>query len=241
MNDSVKNPIDNGMFKWKMDSCLVGSELTITTKDICDRVTKQTVDFENKQVRLALIKLGWTPPKEKEMETKKIVISESGEELGPKDGFIVQGCIFPSNVDGEGLPKGVLYGDGKTRDILLNKYVPFRAFSIKEFIEGLGISPKKLREVADQCTTKSHYLAEKIKLLDGYDLKFTTPFFKEFVVTTPISAKLIISKLKKKNIFPGIDLLPWGHNNSLLISVTEKKRKADLDSLIENLKAVQNG
>jgi len=42
--------------------------------------------------------------------------------------------------------------------------------------------------------------------------------------------------LEEENIFPGIDLKPFGYNKMLLIAVTEKKTKSDLDELVEKLK-----
>ena len=93
-----------------------------------------------------------------------------------------------------------------------------------------------LKEVAIQSTTKAHYLAGKISNINGFSLAFEAPFFKEFVVKTPVLAKDIIEKLKSKNIFPGVDLKQFGYENMLLIAVTEKKRKCDLDELTNSLK-----
>ncbi|MEA2096493.1 MAG: aminomethyl-transferring glycine dehydrogenase subunit GcvPA, partial [Candidatus Cloacimonadota bacterium] len=98
-----------------------------------------------------------------------------------------------------------------------------------------------LKEAAVQSTTKAHYLAEKIAELDKFEMAFTAPFFKEFAIKTPIPAKDIITKLQTKNIFPGIDLKAFGHEKMLLIAVTEKKRKCDLDELVKSLQEVTNG
>ncbi len=100
---------------------------------------------------------------------------------------------------------------------------------------------KGLKEVAIQSTTKAHYLAEKINELNGFSLAFKCPFFKEFAVNTPIPAEEIIAKLKCKNIFPGINLKQLGYDNMLLIAATEKKRKCDLDELVNSLMEVTNG
>ena len=98
-----------------------------------------------------------------------------------------------------------------------------------------------LKEAATQSTTKAHYLAEKISKLEGFKLAFTAPFFKEFTINTPKPAKDIINEMRSKNIFPGIDLKQFGHENMLLIAVTEKKRKCDLDELVKSLQEVYNG
>ncbi|MDO9576766.1 MAG: aminomethyl-transferring glycine dehydrogenase subunit GcvPA [Candidatus Cloacimonadales bacterium] len=98
-----------------------------------------------------------------------------------------------------------------------------------------------LKEAAVQSTTKAHYLAEKITEIDGFGMAFEAPFFKEFTIKTPVSAAEIISKLKAKNIFPGIDLKQFGQENMLLIAVTEMKRKVDLDELVKALQEVNHG
>jgi glycine cleavage system P protein (glycine dehydrogenase) subunit 1 len=95
-----------------------------------------------------------------------------------------------------------------------------------------------LKEVAVQSTTKAHYLAEKICELNGFEMAYNAPFFKEFAIKTPIPAKEIITKLKAKNIFPGIDLKQFSYENMLLIAVTEKKRKIDLDEYAKALQEV---
>ena len=97
-----------------------------------------------------------------------------------------------------------------------------------------------LRKVAELCLQKSHYAADQIARIDGYKLKFQAPFFKEFVVETPIPAGRIIKLLLKKNILAGIDLSLFDRRmkNNLLVSVTEKRTKEEIDYLVENLKGL---
>lgn len=94
-----------------------------------------------------------------------------------------------------------------------------------------------LREVAKLCLQKSHYLAEEISKINGFKLKYDQPFFKEFVVQTPIPASEIKRKLQQKKILPGIDLSKFdGYGDGLLIAVTEKRTKKEMDLLVEELK-----
>jgi glycine dehydrogenase subunit 1 len=102
-----------------------------------------------------------------------------------------------------------------------------------------------IREVAELCVQKSHYLANEIAKIKGFKLKYATPFFKEFVVDTPIAPKEIVWRLSGRNIhgepsrtiLPGIDLTRFdGVTGGLLVSVTEKKTKAEMERLIEELK-----
>lgn len=98
-----------------------------------------------------------------------------------------------------------------------------------------------LTQVAEQSATKAQYLANEISSLNGFSLAYKAPFFKEFVVLTPLAPSEIIAKLQKKNIFAGIDLTESGYDNQLMIAVTEKKSKNDLDVFVQALKEVSNG
>lgn len=91
------------------------------------------------------------------------------------------------------------------------------------------------RQVAEASFYKSHYLAEQIEKLPGYKLKFNKPFFKEFVVETPVPARKIIDELADKGIFAGISLSHIGMENGLLIAVTEKRTRAEMDLLVSAL------
>lgn len=91
-----------------------------------------------------------------------------------------------------------------------------------------------IREVAEQSTQKAHYLAEQINNLDGYSLKFDRPFFKEFVIDTPASPDKIIEDLAEKGFMAGIDLNRFG-DSGLMIAVTEKRSKEELDQFVTEL------
>jgi len=96
-----------------------------------------------------------------------------------------------------------------------------------------------LKEVAIQSTAKAHYLAEEVSKIDGFSIKYDLPFFKEFVIETPVPAEIINSKLLERKIFAGIDLKVFGKDGKqLLIAVTEKKTKQDLDEFVSALKEV---
>lgn len=89
-----------------------------------------------------------------------------------------------------------------------------------------------LKEVAELCIQKSHYLADEISKLEKFSLMYNNPFFKEFLIKTPISSKLIVDKLIEKNVFAGIPI----DDNSLLVAVTEKRTKKEMDYFVSLLK-----
>jgi len=99
------------------------------------------------------------------------------------------------------------------------------------------LGPDGLKKVGRLCLSKAHYAAEQIAGLPGFCLKFKGPFFKEFVVETPVAPSRLISKLSKKGIIPGIDMAKFklGLKGCLMVAVTEKRSKKQIDDLVYEL------
>jgi glycine dehydrogenase subunit 1 len=94
-----------------------------------------------------------------------------------------------------------------------------------------------IREVARQCLLKAHYLSEQIANLKGFMVTCDGPFFKEFTVMTPVAPKQIIAEGLKQKLMVGIDLGRFGDKwtDQMLISVTEKRTRQDMDRLVQFL------
>lgn len=94
---------------------------------------------------------------------------------------------------------------------------------------------KGIREVAWQCLSKAHYLAEKITAIIGYQLKFKDEFFNEFVVTSDIEADKIIKICRQNDILAGHKL----NDNQILWCVTEMNSVQEMDKLVQLLQEVK--
>ncbi len=96
-----------------------------------------------------------------------------------------------------------------------------------------------LRKVAELCVQKAHYLHREICKLPGFAAASGDPFFKEFVISCPVPAKAIIDKALGHKIYAGIDLGGFfpGRDHELLIAVTEKRSKAQMDAFVNLLSA----
>lgn len=94
-----------------------------------------------------------------------------------------------------------------------------------------------LRQVAELNLEKSHYLADGIAAIDGYELAFSGAFFNEFVVSVPGDATVIHDRLIQAGFAVEAPdaLRPLGLENALRFAVTEKRTKDELDRLIELL------
>jgi glycine dehydrogenase subunit 1 len=98
-------------------------------------------------------------------------------------------------------------------------------------------------QVANLCYQKAHYAAEEISKVNGFELAFKkTPFFHEFVVKTPKPVNEINLHLQNNWILGGYDLSQDYNelDNHMLIAVTEKISKQDIDEFVAALEEVTN-
>jgi glycine dehydrogenase subunit 1 len=98
-----------------------------------------------------------------------------------------------------------------------------------------------ITEMASQCWHKSHYLANEIKKLDGWELKYDGPFFHEFTVVCPCDVTKVVNYCKSKGVLPGVAasgrrMQGLAKGNELIIAVTEKRTKQEMQALVELLK-----
>jgi glycine dehydrogenase subunit 1 len=99
------------------------------------------------------------------------------------------------------------------------------------------------RQVANLCYQKAHYAAQEIAKLDGYSLAFpNTPFFHEFVIKTPKPVNAINLHLEGHWILGGYDLSQVYPElkNHMLVAVTEKNTKHDIDEFVAVLDEVSH-
>jgi glycine dehydrogenase subunit 1 len=97
-----------------------------------------------------------------------------------------------------------------------------------------------LRQVAELCYHKTHYAAQQIAAIPGFDLVGDKPFFKEFVVRCPRPPGEINDALLERGIIGGYDLgQDYPHlENHTLLCVTEMNTKEEIDRLVEALEEV---
>jgi len=94
-----------------------------------------------------------------------------------------------------------------------------------------------LHEVAKQCYNKAHYLAEEIQKIPGFSLKYNQEFFNEFVIRSDKNWDEVLKKLHEHKILGGINMSRFG-SDGLLVAVTEKRSKEEIDKFVDVLKSV---
>ena len=99
-----------------------------------------------------------------------------------------------------------------------------------------------VRGAALESVKRAHYLAEKLSVIDGFELVYSGRFFNEFLIKLPLSAETFVDLMEKQDIIPGIPISKFypDHDNLLLVAVTEKKSKSELDGYIEAAAKINN-
>ena len=99
-----------------------------------------------------------------------------------------------------------------------------------------------LGELARVCHNGAVQLADRIRTIDGYGLRFSGPFFREFVVECPIDAARVAEFCRLDGLLAGIPLERYYGEvarNGLLVAVTEKHTPEDFEKLAAALRAAR--
>ncbi|MEW6523104.1 MAG: aminomethyl-transferring glycine dehydrogenase subunit GcvPA [Bacillota bacterium] len=97
-----------------------------------------------------------------------------------------------------------------------------------------------IQDLARHCLQKAAYARDRITSLDGYQRAFSAPHFKEFAVRCQVGTGRVLDELLKKKIIAGY---PLGRDypeldDVLLISVTEKRSRGQIDALVSGLEGL---
>jgi glycine dehydrogenase subunit 1 len=93
------------------------------------------------------------------------------------------------------------------------------------------LGPQGLRELGQRCVSKAAYAAERLTEVPGVELLFPgVPFFKEFPLRTPRPAAAVVDALVGRGYLAGVPL-PDEDGHALLVAVTERRTREEIDGL----------
>lgn len=102
-----------------------------------------------------------------------------------------------------------------------------------------SLGKQGFRRLAELNTQKAHYLARKLQSIGGFSLRWPlAPFFNEFAIQTPSKPVELLNRLREKGFLGGLDLEPYGHERTLLIAVTERRTRPELDRFVAAIQEV---
>ena len=94
-----------------------------------------------------------------------------------------------------------------------------------------------LVKVGELSAAKAHYAARRLTALSGVSLRFQAPFFKEFTLKLPKPPDRVVARLAKERILAGVPLKAFDRAlaDCLLVAVTEKRTKEEIDAFAQAL------
>jgi len=99
------------------------------------------------------------------------------------------------------------------------------------------LGPQGLRELGELCVAKARYARDRIVEVCAAEPAFTGPFFKEFAVRLPADPALVCEHAAADGYLAGVpagQLMPEsGVDDVLLVAVTEKRTREEIDGLAE--------
>lgn len=97
-----------------------------------------------------------------------------------------------------------------------------------------------LKDLAQLLLDKAAYAKRQIEKIAGVEVKRSSPTFNEFTVTLPCDASVAVGAMLKRGFAAGFPLGRYypGMERYLLIAVTEKRTKEEIDRYAECLKEV---
>ena len=94
-----------------------------------------------------------------------------------------------------------------------------------------------LRELALRCARGTRYARESVLAIDGVEPLVGAPVLREFAVRTPVPAETVVDRMAEEGFLAGI---PLGneYGGGLLVAVTERRTRAEIDAFAATLEKV---
>jgi glycine dehydrogenase subunit 1 len=100
------------------------------------------------------------------------------------------------------------------------------------------LGPAGLAELGRQCAAKAAYAAQRLTEVPGVEMLFPgQPFFKEFALRLPGPSAEVRDALIERGFLAGV-ALPDAGGHALLVAVTERRTRQEIDSLAHALSEV---
>ncbi|HTJ74221.1 MAG TPA: hypothetical protein VL337_02555, partial [Acidimicrobiales bacterium] len=84
-------------------------------------------------------------------------------------------------------------------------------------------------ELALRCARGTRYCREALLAVDGVEPVAAAPTLREFAVRTPIAAEVVVDRMAEEGFLAGV-ALGGEYGGGLLVAVTEKRARAEIDA-----------
>jgi glycine dehydrogenase subunit 1 len=112
-------------------------------------------------------------------------------------------------------------------------------FALRATVYLTALGPQGLKETAELCLRKAHYAADVLAKIPGVSLAYDRPFFKEFALKIRGDVPATLKMLQSQGYFAGLHAGRWyaDRKEELIVAVTEKRNKAEIDGLVQAMRA----
>ena len=94
-----------------------------------------------------------------------------------------------------------------------------------------------LRELALRCARGTRYTREALLAIEGVEPLVPAPVLREFAVRTPVPAATVVERMADEGFLAGV-ALPDVNGHGLLVAVTERRTRAEIDDYAAALEKV---
>ena len=96
-----------------------------------------------------------------------------------------------------------------------------------------------LRELALRCARGTRYTREALLAIDGVEPLVDAPVLREFAVRTPVPGDVVIERMADEGFLAGV-ALDDDYGGGLLVAVTERRTRAEIDAYVAAFEKVVN-
>jgi len=89
-----------------------------------------------------------------------------------------------------------------------------------------------LQELALRCARGTRYTRDALLAIDGVDPLSDAPVFREFAITTDVAGDVIVERMAEEGFLAGIPLPDDYGTNGLLVAVTERRTRDEIDAFV---------
>jgi glycine dehydrogenase subunit 1 len=95
-----------------------------------------------------------------------------------------------------------------------------------------------LRELALRCARGTRYAREALLAIDGVEPLVKAPVLREFAIRTPLPPDVVVERMAEQGFLAGIPLGSEYGDNGLLVAVTERRTKDEIDAFTAAMQKV---
>jgi glycine dehydrogenase subunit 1 len=92
-------------------------------------------------------------------------------------------------------------------------------------------------ELVELMLQRTAYARDRLTSLEGISLLHSQPVVREFALSMDAPVERVIERCRRDGVNPGLSLGPLGYEDGLLIAITERRTRTDIDRLADVLGA----